>query len=121
MSETDAVALAQSLFANAQTGYAIFLSLISGYLVVAHFMGPTLSKGQVVIVNFLFSSTSVYTMYIWHSFSSTGMYYSHIAAELRGDHHYGDQYTLFLGLGFNASLVIAALVFMWIVRHPKKE
>ena len=117
MSETDALSLAQSLWANAISVYVIFLSVLSGYIVIAYFMGKSLSGGQVAIVNFLFAGIAGPTLYIWQSFASTALYYSGLAANARGEHFYSFDYGMALGLAFNSALVIAAIVFMWLVRH----
>ncbi len=93
MSETDAVTLTQSLFANALSSYSILLGLISGYLVIAY-----------------------------QGFTDTALYYSQIAAEARGGaHYYGFKYGSLVGFLFNSIMASAALVFMWIVRHQKTE
>lgn len=121
MSETDAVMLAQSLWANAINCYVIYLSLLSGYLAIAYFMGSNLSTSQVFIVNFLFVSIVGPTLYIWQSFSYTALHYSGIASELRGEQFYQFEHGVVLGVAFNSALAIAAIVFMWIIRNRNVE
>ena len=122
MSETDAVTLAQSLYANAQGSYAILLSLLSGYLVIAYFMGKNLSKGQLVIVNLLYVTSVAFTLFIYRAFGNTALYYTRIAVEARGGaHDYQIEYAPELALFLNVILAFAALVFMWMVRHQEKE
>ena len=122
MSETDAVTLTQSLFANALSSYSILLGLISGYLVIAYFMGKNLTRGQLAIVNFLYLGAVGFTIFAYQGFTDTAMYYSQIAAEARGGaHYYGFKYGSLVGFLFNSIMASAALVFMWIVRHQKTE
>ena len=45
MTEVEAVTLTQMLIANASSGYAVFLTLVSGYLLVAHLAGKKHSRG----------------------------------------------------------------------------
>lgn len=119
MTEVEAVTLAQSLFSNASNMYVIFLTLLSGYLLVAHLAGKSLTRGQLIIITALYIPSMAYTLYAWGSFMQAALHYTGIAAKLRGDFDYGDQpLTLVFGVVVNAAIALAPLKYMLDIRRP---
>jgi hypothetical protein len=118
MTEVEAASLAQSLFSNANDVYSIFLTILGGYLLVAHLAGKTLTTSQLVIITSLYLPTMAYTIFEWHGFFQTAMYYSGIAAEHRGSYNYSsNEDGLILGLVINGLIALAPLKYMWDTRH----
>ena len=60
MSEAEIWELILLSQANAATYIAMLLTLMSGYLVLAHLVGAKLAKQQIVIINLLFFSAAVW-------------------------------------------------------------
>jgi len=101
--------------------FALYLTLISGFLIVAYLVGEKLTKWQAAIVTLGFVlSTSLFT------FAAYG--YGSRAIFLIGQT--SDPYRSGITMTYPALLaivlmlvlgVIASLKFMWDVRHPKTE
>ena len=104
------------------------ITLLTGYLLIAFFIGARLTRFQVVFVNLLFvimfSSSCL-------SLASAATTLTHIAQRLRdtgsdipmtlfGMGESGMASPIFV-LGVCLAMLIGALYFMWSVRHPKKE
>lgn len=117
MTEVEAVTLTQSLLANAGDSYTIFLTLISGYLVVAHLAGKALTRGQLTIITALYALSIGYTIFVWFGFSRSGLYYQGVAAELRGIIDFSDERGAVFGLVLNIAIALAPLKYMWDVRR----
>jgi hypothetical protein len=110
---------------NGTTYYALFFTVVSGYLVVAYTVGKNLLRNQVTFVNFLFivstfmASTGVITAF------RDGM-----IAYRKGADKIEEMTAISAGLetvyltavvGLNILIVLGCLKFMWDVRHPKAE
>ena len=117
MTEVEAVTLTQSILANAGNSYTVFLTLISGYLLVAHLAGKTLTRSQLTIITVLYALSIGYTIFVWFGFSQAGLYYQGIAAELRGTMNFSDERGAIFGLMLNIAIALAPLKYMWDVRH----
>ena len=117
MTEVEAVALTQSILGNAGDTYTVFLTLISGYLIVAHLAGTTLTRGQLTIITSLYALSIGYTIFVWFGYSQAGLYYQGIAAELRGTMNFSDERGAVFGLWLNIVIALAPLKYMWDVRH----
>ncbi|GAB5407435.1 MAG: hypothetical protein Aurels2KO_56660 [Aureliella sp.] len=117
MTEVEAVTLTQSIFANATQGYTVFLTVLSGYLLVAHLAGKSLTLSQLTIITTLYVLVMAYTLYVWFGFSQAALHYQGIAAELRGTMNYSDESGAFYGLLLNLIVALAPLKYMWDVRH----
>jgi len=107
--------------ANAATCFAIFLTLVSGYLVVAYSVGSRLLGSQISIVNLVFIVSALTVGFATYAALSR-------ASFLLG--FVGSEYASPLSAGINyypvAALAMLAmklmcLVFMWQIRHPKRR
>ena len=94
-----------------------YLSLVSGYLLVAHFLGSQLSRPQVIIVN---------AIYIVYAIAQIGGFYSQMVtlADLDEASLQFGAYTDIAAWGIlwcsiQLTMLIGSLYFMWTVRHPK--
>jgi len=113
--------LGASMYANSATMYAIFLTILSGYLLVAFAIGAKLTSSQVAIVNTLYIVTSLTTLAALASFNQVAMDFSLIAAEIRGvEKSLASYFPSYFIVGIDILLMLASLKFMWDVRHKKK-
>ncbi len=122
MTPYESLDLAQSAFSNGLASYAIFLSIVTGYLVTAYLVGRELSRMQVwlltllflVVVSMLIWSMSAYT-YWGEVFGSMarpeGVERSTMAAQ--------PWLPAFVAI-FNGATAVACLFFMWNVRRQKQ-
>lgn len=117
MTEVEAVTLTQSILENAGNSYAMFLTVLSGYLLVAHLAGKALTFSQLTIITTLYSLLMGYSLFIWFGFTQAGLHYQGIAAELRGTINFSDERFAMFGLLLNIVIAIAPLKYMWDVRH----
>ncbi len=114
--------LAQSAFSNSIAAYAIFLSIVTGYLVTAYLVGAKLTQAQVRLLTALFLLVVVILIWSMSAYVYWGDRFSTLG---RPD---GAERTLmspkpwipaFLAL-VNLLTVAACLVFMRNVRRPKQ-
>ena len=106
-----------SWVAQTQQMSITYLSIVSGYLLVAHFLGSQLSRPQVIIVN---------AIYIVYAIAQIGGFYSQMVTladlseaslQLGG---YADVAAWgILWCSIQLTMLIGSLYFMWTVRHPK--
>ena len=114
--------LAQSTFSNSTAVYAVFLSLVSGYLVVGYLVGMELTKTQVTILTVLFLYATFILIWAQSAYVFWGGYYSELA---RGDRAEVVMFSpkmwmpAVIAVG-NLLTVAACLFFMWNVRKGKK-
>lgn len=124
MTEYELADLINGVGSNLIAMQALFITVLSAYLVVAYSVGKDLSTYQVSFINFIF------LLFVFIGFQGQtaqfGMVftYSDRLMELRGDPSQADtakaiaQVTT---MGIRFILAAGALVFMWQVRHPKTE
>jgi F0F1-type ATP synthase membrane subunit a len=117
MTEVEAVTLTQSILANAGNSYATFLTVLSGYLLVAHLAGKSLTSSQLAIITALYALSIGYSIYVWFGFARAGLYYQGIAAELRGTLDFSDERSAIFLLLLNIVIALAPIKYMWDVRH----
>ncbi len=112
MTEAEIIQSSTALTEISATATAIYLSLISGYLVVAYVAGKNLDKTQLVVVNVLFVAAAE-----WHAFASAlyGSQGQAMAARLQTADIEGGAMPLVIFWGWFVFLslgVIACLYFM---------
>ena len=123
MTPYESLDLAQSAFSNSTAAYAIFLSIVTGYLVTAYLVGAELTQAQVRLLTALFLLVAVILIWSMSAYAYWGDRFSTLG---RAD---GAERSLmssqpwipaFLAL-VNLFTVSACLVFMWNVRRPKQS
>jgi hypothetical protein len=100
----------------------LYITITSGYLIVAYLIGDKLTKTQVAIVNTLYivmSSITAYGTTIW---IVRGAYFSlqQSAIEVGMPLHATYIVPAMIGV-FMIGGIVTCLKFMWDVRHPKAE
>ena len=109
---------------NIIAGQAVFLTVVSAYLVVAYSVGKNLSVYQVCFINFIF----LLFMFVGYFAMSTNMemIYAYNSEKLALLDQKPSNQTLgnaakLVFLGMRLAIAVGALIFMWQVRHPKTE
>ena len=108
--------LVADLTNSAHESLTLYVSVTSGYLLVAYLVGKDLSRLQVFIVTVLYAVFAAFntlsaTNYFYHAH-----YFGHTYGQGRAP-----EWPIY-GLGILLSLgVLASLKFMWDVRHPKPD
>ena len=122
MTEAELVEAWGIFLGNSQAGLGLYLSILTGYLIVAYLVGEKLTRVQVVIVSvlFVFATTSISLWFF--AWWSRALEFAMEAKRLNPDRHVSNSLQatwiltsmLFMGIA-------ASLYFMWTVRHPKAE
>jgi hypothetical protein len=125
MTESDWVEMYGMAFSASATYFTVLISIVSGYLVVAYFVGERLTKTQVSIMNAMYlavAATNIsgtYTAIYDFMFARNQM-----ASQIPEFAVYGVVANIYFWALFNvilsSLLVSASLIFMWQVRHPKE-
>ena len=101
-------------------------TLITGYLLIAYFLGKQLTTFQVSFLNVVFLSTYVPTIYAIPGHVERVAYLSEQLRDINSDYPYQTIMTT-LGLAvpgtylLGAMLVSGCFIFMWSIRHPKQK
>ena len=122
MTEAELVEAWGLFLGNSQAGLGLYLSILSGYLIIAYLIGNKLTRAQVTIVSalFVFSTTSV-SLWFW-AWWGRALEFAMEAKQLNPSRQVANSpaahyiFTSMLLLG-----IAAALYFMWTIRHPKTE
>jgi len=105
--------------------FTIYLSIVSGFLVVAYFIGNKLTAVQAVIVVVLFIFSAGLQVWGIHEYQIAVQELLTRKAELSPLTNYQDTVlnnnggTIFAIL--MACGIVASLYFMWSIRHPREE
>lgn len=103
----------------------LFLSIVSGYLLVAYLVGAKLTRIQTIIISTLFAVGAVFQCWGLLTYEIAIEEYLAAKADIAPLTSY--QYSVLQG---NAGTIIAsalvagtmaALYFMWSIRHPRKD
>lgn len=121
MTHYEAVDAAQSIYANSATMYAIFLTVVSGYLVAAYLVGAKLTRGQVVLINTFFILTCALTLAAMVGYVDAAAYYSLIAADFRGEESMARYIPGFILAIVDLLVMFGCIKFMWDVRRGAGE
>ena len=116
----------QGYVALVETEASILLSLIFGYLLVAHFIGTSITRMQVTIFNALYLFTTLSSLAVYNGHYGSVVY---SVNRLLEENAITAQEIPITGTPGSAQLVVLAylamivssLYFMWTVRHPRKK
>ncbi|MFT5605954.1 MAG: hypothetical protein ACI9G5_002929 [Paracoccaceae bacterium] len=107
---------------NAGTFMAIFLTVTSAYLVAAYAVGIQLTRYQIFIVNTIFLSVANLTMFAGYAAMSRAAFLLDFTSPEYNSPASAGIIVAPWGLVItHFMLVIACLVFMWQIRHPKSK
>ena len=124
MTEYELVDVINNVSSNMLAAQALFITVVSAYLVVGYSVGRNLTFYQVSFVNFAFILFSLIS--IQSAWGLTDMIFVHYEklAEVRTKAESGTVSIEVIRaalLAVRIVLVVGALIFMWQVRHPKSE
>lgn len=99
-----------------------FTTLLFGYLLVAYFIGASLTRVQVIILNVLYIASIGASIFQMTTGAFTAIGFLNRFLEVSGNE--GEMSPLnpnYIGYGvaLNLALILTSLYFMWSVRHPK--
>lgn len=125
MTEFELVELINMTTSNVIANQALFVSILSAYLVVAYSVGHRLTVYQVAFINIIFIVFSLIGIQAVRGLLDFLVAYSNQLIELRGfTESQGLLQRNFVSWGMlivRYVMCIGALIFMWQVRHPKIE
>ncbi len=116
----------QGYIALVETEASILLSLIFGYLLVAHFIGDTLTRTQIIIFNVLYVFTSLASLAVYHGhylsivFSVERLVEENPLSAEDVPVTATPEVAQLVVMAYLA-MIVASLYFMWTVRHPRKK
>ena len=114
--------LLNGVISNQLAGQALFITIISAYLVVAYTVGDKLTKYQVSFINITFILFSLTGLRGGVALIELIYEYSALKADLLQTGESMDTVgalALWMIAGVRVMLVLGSLIFMWQVRHPK--
>ena len=122
MTEAELVQAWGIFLGNSQTAMALYVSILSGYLVIAYVVGRKLSRFQVRVVSTLFATTALYVTFILTVWWQRALEFALEAKALNPNRIVtNSQLGVYVtGLLFCMG-ILAALYFMWDVRRTKAD
>ena len=109
--------------ANSLTGFAILFSMISGYMVVAYMVGPSLSTFQVSLASCVYGFGCLFMVFSNYSHVRDAIVARQQAVSMVSEIASGVGLSPIMWASISGliycSFVTGSFVFMWQVRHPK--
>ena len=122
MTESELVEAAAMFYALVGDNLSLYLTATSGFLLVAYLVGDKLTALQMSVVSVLYVVFASVSAYLSIGYGVRGMGYTFRLKQMNPEMsvyaHYAVPSTLGVVL---LGGIIACLIFMWQVRHPKKE
>ena len=125
MTGAEWIEMSQNAASNGSAIYAIFLTIMSAYIVVAYMVGKELNRSQLLLINtfFLFSA-GVSILLLLGACQKHAMAFNQAAMKVNELQAYSEASVVIalvlLGVG-NTFFMLAGLKLMWDIRHPKAE
>ena len=123
MTESELIEAITSYFDIALVALTLYVTICSGYLIVAYMVGGNLTNSQALIVSTLYCFVAATTTYAFHTWSVRSFDYLSFqessglsSIELGATPSMGSTLTVIMLAG-----VLACLKFMWDIRHPKTD
>ena len=123
MTEYELADLIATQTGNGTSVLALFLTVVSGYLIVSWLVGHRLSPPQAALINTLFVVFAGLCIFAWFTHFMSALSYQNELTVLNPQ-RISPLQTEKIVIGTAVLLVIvmiACLKFMWDVRHPKTE
>ena len=123
MTEYEMMDVIVNRFATMTDQAALYFALVSGYLIAAFFVGARLTRLQVFVVNSLFIMWTVGLLIGWSTSLEATLDLDAAIRQLEsptvGSTMNGAAASAYLFSIVQTIGIIASLIFMWSVRHPK--
>ena len=111
-----AAELSVEILGNAGSAMGLYVTVTSGYLLVAYLAGKNLTRLQAVIISTLYVSFAAFNTIAVASYFQSAVYFGHTYGAGRTPHWPVYVVATLFPLG-----ILACLKFMWDVRHPRTE
>jgi hypothetical protein len=122
MSEGEIVEAITAYYDLAISLVALYVTVISAYLIVAYLAGSRITSSQMMIISVLFIVMAGVVTYGAYGFLRRAFEYIAMQAELSPElTNYANPMLAYLLPALMLGGIFAALKFMWDVRHPKTE
>jgi hypothetical protein len=100
----------------------LYITTLSGYLIVAYIAGKDLTRSQMVIISSCFAIFTSLCAYAAIANSTRVLEFTSELYELNPDRHYAMRVSVLYTIKFVLYTgILVALKFMWDIRHPKAE
>jgi hypothetical protein len=123
MTEYEMMDVIVNRFATMTDQAALYFALVSGYLIAAFFVGARLTRLQVIVVNSLFIMWTVGLLMGWSTALEATLDLDAAIRQLEsptvGSTMDGAATSAYLFSIVQTIGIIASLIFMWSVRHPR--
>ena len=123
MTEYEMMDVIVNRFATMTDQAALYFALVSGYLIAAFFVGARLTRLQVFVVNSLFIMWTVGLLIGWSTALEATLDLDaairHLESPTVGSTMGSAAASAYLFSIVQTIGIIASLIFMWSVRHPK--
>ena len=122
MTEAELIESWALFLANSQSAMTLYLSILSGYLIIAYLVGNKLSRMQAGLISTLFFFSTAYCTTILTIWWQRALEFASEANEINPERIVSNfQGFVFVTGGLFLLGILACLYFMWDVRHPKTE
>jgi hypothetical protein len=122
MNEAELVEAWGLFLGNSQTALGLYLSVLTGYLIIAYLVGNKLTRVQVLIVTVLYVSASAIITLWFFAWWSRALEFAMEAKQLNPDRQVAN--SIGATWAITSMLVmatVASLYFMWSMRHSRTE
>lgn len=122
MTEAELVEAWGQFLGNSQTAMALYLSILSGYLIIAYLVGRKLSRTQVIILSTMFLFASAFCTMILTTWWQRALEFALEAQVINPERVVSNSQTAVRGVAVLFSLgILSSLYFMWNIRHTEEE
>lgn len=118
MSEYEYAELVAEYWGNAGAYFALYVTVVSGYLIASFLVGARLTRSQLFILSFGFLVFTVLATWSIFGSGTTAVYYTEQLRSLAADSpQRGRSWVVWLGCSLMLGGTLASLFFMWGIRH----
>lgn len=122
MSEQDLAGIISDYSSQGGSYFALWITIVSAYLIAAYMAGSRLKQSQVFILNTFYIWVSVLVIIGFYGSFNTQAHYTAELKALAPDSPQMMTYGLAITVTIASGLgIVATLKFMWDIRHPKVE
>ena len=122
MTESELVEAWGLFLGNSQTAMALYLSILSGYLIIAYLIGRKLSRTQVIILSTMFLFASGFCTLILTTWWQRALEFALEAQQINPERVVSNSQDAVRTVAILFSMgILSSLYFMWNVRHTEDE
>ncbi len=122
MTEAELVEAWGLFLGNSQTAMALYLSILSGYLIIAYLIGRKLSRTQVIILSTMFLFASAFCTLVLTTWWQRALEFALEAQAINPERTVTNSQEGVRMVAVLFSLgILSSLYFMWNVRHSEDE